>query len=63
VIDKTIPLEEIQIRISSIEKDVRTLKRVIENAFLCISSFNSYAAGWIKVFIPSIDNKYRMLSI
>ena len=43
MIDKTIPLEEIQIRIRSIEEDVRTLKRVIENAFLCISSFNSYA--------------------
>jgi putative transposase len=39
------------------------LKRVIENAFLCISSFNSYAAGWIRVFIPSIHNKYRMLSV
>jgi ribonuclease PH len=59
VIDKTIPLEEIQIRIRSIEEDVRTLKRVIENAFLCISSFNSYAAGWIRVFSPSIYNRYR----
>lgn len=39
------------------------LKRVIESAFLGISSFNSYAAGWIRVFIPSRHNKYRRLGV
>jgi transposase len=29
------------------------LKRVIESAFLGILSFNSYAAGWIRMFIPN----------
>ena len=39
------------------------LKTVIESAFLGILSINSYAAGWIRVFIPSRHNKYRRLGV